>query len=169
MYYGGDLYDSEDSEWDDPYALASAAYVEDYNVDVPEGMDHRRSQISDGSETQRDDHTDMVPVCPMLSCVTRNRWDVFDDDSWTEAADVDGPNMDDFYQRAVSSDEEDFVVSDVGSVTDINWDMSEEEELINSDDGFVADFDSDNSNVKFCCDSEVGYLWRILNGTTHVL
>ena len=23
VYYGGDLYDSEDSDWDDPYALAS--------------------------------------------------------------------------------------------------------------------------------------------------
>ena len=31
VYYGGDLYDSVDSDWDDPYALASAAYVEDYN------------------------------------------------------------------------------------------------------------------------------------------
>ena len=31
VYYGGDLYDSEDSDWDDPYSLASAAYVEDYN------------------------------------------------------------------------------------------------------------------------------------------
>ena len=27
VYYGGDLYDSEDSDWDDLYALASAAYV----------------------------------------------------------------------------------------------------------------------------------------------
>ena len=35
VYYGGDLYDSEDSERDDPYALASAVYVEDYNFDVP--------------------------------------------------------------------------------------------------------------------------------------
>ena len=39
MYYGGDLYDSEDSDWDDPYEIASAAYVEDYNFDVPERMD----------------------------------------------------------------------------------------------------------------------------------
>ena len=36
VYYGSDLYDSEDSDWDDPYALASAAYVEDYNFDFPE-------------------------------------------------------------------------------------------------------------------------------------
>ena len=77
VYYGGDLFDSEDSERDDPYALASAVYVEDYNYDVPEGMDlmvHHRSQISDGSETQRDDQTDMVPVCQTVSCVTRNGW-----------------------------------------------------------------------------------------------
>ena len=39
VYYGGDLYDSENWDWDDPYEIASAAYVEDYNFDVPEGMD----------------------------------------------------------------------------------------------------------------------------------
>ena len=159
MYYGGDMYDSEYSEWDDPYALASAAYVEDYYYDVPEGMDlmvHRRIRIPDGSDAQRDDQTDMVPVCQTVSCVKRNGWDVFDDDSLTEAADVDGPNMDDFYQRVVSSDEEDFVVSDVGSITDFNWDMSEEEELMDSVDGSVADLDSDSLDVEVCCDSDVG-------------
>ena len=36
VYYGCDMYDSEESDWDNPYALASAAYVEDYNFDVPE-------------------------------------------------------------------------------------------------------------------------------------
>ena len=38
VYYGGDLYDSEDSDWDDPCEIASATYVEDYNFDFPEGM-----------------------------------------------------------------------------------------------------------------------------------
>ena len=33
VYYGGDLHDLEDSDWDDLYALASAAYVEEYNSD----------------------------------------------------------------------------------------------------------------------------------------
>ena len=44
VYYGGDLYDSEDS--DDPYEIA--AYVEDYNFDVPEGMElmvHERRRV----------------------------------------------------------------------------------------------------------------------------
>ena len=143
------MYDSEDSEWDDPYALVSAAYVEDYNFDVPEGMDlmvHRRSRIRDGSEAQHGDHTDMVPVCQMVSCVTPNGWDVFEDDSLTEAAVVDGPNMDDYYHRVVSSDEEDFHVSDVGSITD----------LMDSDVGSVADLASDSLDIEICCDSDVG-------------
>ena len=95
------MYDSEDSEWDDPYALASAAYVEDYNFEVPEGMDlmvHRQSRIPDSSDAQWGDQTDMAPMCQTVSCVTRNGWDLFDDDSLTEAADADGPNMDDVYQ-----------------------------------------------------------------------
>ena len=27
VYYGGDLYDSEDSDWDDPYAIAGDTYM----------------------------------------------------------------------------------------------------------------------------------------------
>ena len=37
--YGGDMYDSEDSEEYDPLEMARASYVEDYNSDVPEGME----------------------------------------------------------------------------------------------------------------------------------
>ena len=29
------MYDSEDSDWDYPYEIASAGYVDDYNFDVP--------------------------------------------------------------------------------------------------------------------------------------
>ena len=66
VYYGGDMYDSEASDWDDPYALASVAYVEDYNFDVLEGMDlmvHRQSRIPDSSDVQQDCQTDVAPVC----------------------------------------------------------------------------------------------------------
>ena len=52
VYYGGELYDSEDSDWDDLYALASATNVEDYNFDVPEGMDlmvHRHNRFPESS------------------------------------------------------------------------------------------------------------------------
>ena len=144
VYYGGDMYDSEDSDWDNLYALASVAYVEDYNFDVPEGMDlmvHRHSRDPDSLNVQRDCQTGVAPVCQTVSCVARDEWDMFDDDS-LEAADVDGPNMDEFY-RVVSSDEEDFVDSDDGSVADLDRDMSDEEDCCVSDVGSVADLEWD--------------------------
>ena len=97
VYYGSDLYDSEDSDWDDLYALASTAYVEDYNFDVPEGMElmvHRHRRDPDSLDVLQDCQTDVAPVYQTVSCVTRDEWD---NDSLTEAADADDPNMDDFY------------------------------------------------------------------------
>ena len=71
----------------------------------------------------------------------------------------------------VSSDEEDCIVSDMGSSTDFIWDMSGVEELIDSDEGSVADLDSDRLDVELCCDLDAGsvadlerHIW-----TTHVL
>ena len=122
VYYVGDMYDSEDSDWDDPYALASAAYVEDYNFDVPEGMDlmvHRYSRDLDSLDIQQDCQTDVAPVCQTVSYVTQDEWDTIDDDSLAEAADADGPNMDEFYQRVVSSDEEDCCDSDDRDMSEI--------------------------------------------------
>ena len=78
MYYDGDLYDSEDSDWDDPYALACVAYVEDYNFDVPGGMDlmvHRHSRIPDSLDVQQDCQTDVAPVYQTVSYATRDEWD----------------------------------------------------------------------------------------------
>ena len=66
VYYGGDMYDSEDSE-EDPLERARAAYVEDYNFDVPEGMElmayNRRRP--DGGKARS---VDMVPMCRTVSC-----------------------------------------------------------------------------------------------------
>ena len=39
VYYGGDLYDSDESDWEDPYDLVYAEYVDQYNFDAPEGME----------------------------------------------------------------------------------------------------------------------------------
>ena len=39
VYYGGDMYDLEDSEEYDPLEMAHTVYLEDYNYDVPEGME----------------------------------------------------------------------------------------------------------------------------------
>ena len=39
------MYDSEDTEEYDPVEMAHAAYVEDYNFDVPEGIDASRMAV----------------------------------------------------------------------------------------------------------------------------
>ena len=143
VYNGGDMYDSEDSDEDDPLALARAVYVEDYNLDIPEGMDlmvHHRSRSSDDCETRRDSTVDMVLVCQTVSCVTRIGPDEFSDTSGTETAVVNGPDMGDFCQWT-SSDEEDCFVS---------------EDLIHTDVESVVDFDSDDSVMDFCIDSNEG-------------
>ena len=39
VYYGGDLCDSDDLEWEDPWNLANAEYVDQYNFDALDGME----------------------------------------------------------------------------------------------------------------------------------
>ena len=39
VYYGGDLCDSDDSEWDDPWDLAYREHVDQYNFDALDGME----------------------------------------------------------------------------------------------------------------------------------
>ena len=105
----------------------SATYVEYYNFYAPEGMDlmvHYHRLDPDSWDVRQNWQTDMTPVCQTMSCVKWDEWDMLDDDSLTEAFTADGPNMDEFYQRVVSSDEEDFVESDDGSVTDLDMDTS---------------------------------------------
>ena len=50
VYYGGDLYDSDESEWEDPYNLAYAKYVDQYNFDAPEGMELKVSERLQGPD-----------------------------------------------------------------------------------------------------------------------
>ena len=104
-------------------------------------MVHRHSRDLDNSDVQQDCQMDVVPMCQTVSYVTRDEWDTFDDDS--EAVAADGPNMNKFYQRVASSDLEDFVDSDDGSVTDLDRDMSDKEDFVDSDDEW--DMLDDNS------------------------
>ena len=150
VYYGGDLYDSEDSDWDDPYALASAAYVEDYNFDVPEGMDlmvHRHSQFPKNVDVRQDCQMDVAPVYKTVSYATKDEWNTSDNDSLTVAADENDPDMNEFYQRVVSSDDENYLDSDNGSVTDFDGSMSEGAYCVVSDDGSAADLDVDMLDI----------------------
>ena len=39
VYYGDSPCDSDESDWEDPCDVAGRKYVDDYNFDVPDGMD----------------------------------------------------------------------------------------------------------------------------------
>ena len=77
---------------------------------------------------------------------------------FTATADEDAPNMDDFYQRVVSSDDENYFNSDDGSITDFDGSMSEGEYCVVSDDGSVVDLDGDMLENEDNGDSDV---WSI--------
>ena len=156
--YGGGLYDSEDSEWDEPNALAGVRPM--WKIMV---LTFRREWISwfiaragFGMAQRLSRMTIRIWSRCVRWCHVSRGWDVFDGDSLTGAAIVDGPNMDDYYHRVVSLDEEDCIVSDTGSITGFVWDMSGEEELIDSDEGSMADLASDSLDVEMCCDSDAG-------------
>ena len=149
VYYGGDMYDLEDAE-DDPLERARAAYVEDYNFDVPEGMElmayNRRRP--DGGGARNVDTVDMVP-CVRLCHVSRALYRMnpvtcqeSSDMSGTDTAELIGSDIEVSGQWPDLSDEKDCFGSDVGSSVDGSWSFS--------------DFDSVDSNVDFCFNSDEG-------------
>ena len=143
MYYGGDIYDSEDAE-DDPLERARAAYVEDYNFHVPEGMElmvYNRCRPDDG-ESRNVDTVDMVPMCRTVAGVTRIAPDDSSDMSGTDTADLISSDLEVTSQWPDLSDEKDCFASNVGSGVDGSLSFS--------------DFDSVDSNVDFCFDSDEG-------------
>ena len=161
VYYGGDLYASEDSDWDDPYALASAAYVEDYDFDVLEWIDlmvHRHSRIPFGClDVRQDCQMDVAAVYKTVSYATKDEWDSSDIDSLTTTADENDPDMNDFYQQVVSSDDENYFDSDNGSITDFDGSMSEG---VVSDDRSSVDLDVDMLDIVEYGDSDV---WSVID------
>ena len=85
VYYGGDLCDSDDSDWDDPYDIASAEYV--YNFDVPEGMElmvHERGRGPYGSEMRENEGTGLTHVCQTTLSYPRDELDTVDVDPLAE-------------------------------------------------------------------------------------
>ena len=81
--YGGDLCDSDESDWDDPYDIASAEYVDQYNFDVPEGMDlmvFERCRGPYGSEMLEDEGTGLAHVCQTTLSDPQGEFDIVDID-----------------------------------------------------------------------------------------
>ena len=64
---------------------------------------------------------DMTPACRTIPCDTRDEWDMLDDDSLMEAVAADGQNMNEFYQRVVSSDHEDCYDEDVADLECLHY------------------------------------------------
>ena len=60
-----------------------------------------------------------------LSYATTDEWNTSDNDSLTMTADENDPDMNYFYKRVVSSDDENYLDSDNGSITDFDGSMSE--------------------------------------------
>ena len=63
--------------------------------------------------------------------------------------------MNDFYQRVVSSDDENYFASDNGSITDFDGSMSESAYCVVSDDVSAADLDVDMLDIVVYGDSDV--------------
>ena len=51
----------------------------------------------------------MWPLYIRLSYATKDEWDTSDNDSLTATADENDPDMNDFYQRVASSDDENYL------------------------------------------------------------
>ena len=156
VYYGGDLCGSEDLDWDDPYTLASTAYVEDYGFDVPEGMDlmvHRHSRIPDSLDVRQDCQMDAAPVYQTVSYTMRDEWDTSDNDSLTATTDENDPDMNDLYNGSITdfagsmSEGAYCVVSDDGSIADLDLDMLDNVDYGDSDVWSTTDFSSCSSDV----------------------
>ena len=57
VYYEDNPCDSDESDWEDPYDVAGRQYVDDYNFDMPDGMDlmvFERGEKPPGSEMMSD-------------------------------------------------------------------------------------------------------------------
>ena len=145
VYYGlfGDLCDSDESNWDDPYDIASAEYVDQYNFDVPEGMDlivFERCRGPYGSELLEDVGTGLTHVCQTMLRGPQGELDTVDID----------PLADDFEDElyvtaaAVSPN-----VRGGSGVFEYGTNLNEEGDVGSSDDGLIVDRER-NTWVDWC-------------------
>ena len=158
VYYGGEMYDSEESEEYDPLEMVSAAFVEDYNFDVPEGMELMTyaPRRPDGGETRGVNAVDMVPMCRTVSGVIRLEPDESSDTSSTDTAELEESNIEEFCLWTDLWDEEDCPVSNAGSIVDNSVCMSNQDDLSCVDVASLGDFDREDSDDAIGFDSDEG-------------
>ena len=100
--------------------MARAAYVEDYNFDVPEGMElmtYTRCR-PDGGDARGVNAVDMVPMCQTVSGVMRCEPDESSDTSRMDTAELDESDIEDFCLWTDLWEEEDCPVFNAGSIVD---------------------------------------------------
>ena len=135
VYYGGDMYDSDDSEEYDP--------LENYDFDNPEGiesMTYTRCR-PDGGEARIAGGVDIVPTCQNVSCVTRSEPDVPSDTAGSDpSAVMEGSDTEDFCLWTDLLNEGDCSISNVGSNVDNSLCMSEQDSLSYVGAASVGDF-----------------------------
>ena len=141
VYYGSDLCDSDESDWDDPYDIAE--YVEQYNFDVPEGMDlmvFERCRGSYGSELLEDEGTGLAHGCQTTLSYPQGELDTVDID----------PLMDVFEQKLhVTAAPVSPNVRSGSEIYDCGTVLSEEGDISDSDDESIEDRER-NSWVDWC-------------------
>ena len=70
--------DSDGSDWEDPYDVAGRQYVDDYDFDVPDGMDlmvFERGEKPSGSEMIDMEKMDLTLVCQTTLSVPEGKLD----------------------------------------------------------------------------------------------
>ena len=120
----------------------------------------------DGFIADNNRHPGLTPVCQTLLCDTQDVLDMVHVDSVTGGFTEKLPDTDDFYQRIVSSDEEDFSDPDDGSIADNDrhpgltpvgqtllcdtWDVLDMVDVDSVMGGFAEEFPDTDDFIKGC-------------------
>ena len=157
VYFGGDMYDSEDTEEYDPFEMARAAYV-DYNFDVPEGMElmtYNRG-LPDGGDARGVNEADMVPMCWTVSCVARCEPDESSDTSRTDTTELEETDIEDCDLWTDLWEDKDCPVFIAGSIVDNSLCISSQEMSSYVDVASMGDFDDEDFIDATGFDSDMG-------------
>ena len=167
VYYGGDLYDSDDSDLEDPCDIAYAEYVYRYNLDAPEGFELKvfeRSKAVDMPVMMVGEVTGPGHVCQKLSSCSLSEADMVCAepvvDTPTGGHDVPGIAKSPVRQNSCETDgggvtfyyEGDLSDSDCGSVGDqelYTWEDLCSSAFRNGYGGFTPDTDDPQQPVMF--------------------
>ena len=104
---------------------------------------HRHNRFSEKSDVRQDCQMDVAPVYQTVSYATKDDWNTSDSNSLTVTTDENDPDMNDFCQRVVSSDDVNYLDSDNGSGTDLDGSWPDGAYCVVSEDGSAADLNVD--------------------------